>query len=63
MILEVSRRIGLAGKLSEEIPALSGPPHHDGATTPRRAWSLFCQSDKADLRSLAEAALPNLYWA
>lgn len=63
MILEVSRRISLAGKISEGIPALSGPPQHVAAATPRRAQELISQSDTADLRSLAQAALPNLYWA
>ena len=63
MILEASRRLGLASKLSEGIPALSGPPHHVGATTPRRAKEPMSQSDRVDLRSLTQAALPNLLGA
>jgi hypothetical protein len=60
MILEASRRLGLAGKISEGIPKLSGPPQHVVATTPRRAKEPMSQSDRVDLRSLTQAALPNL---
>ena len=59
-ILEASRRLGLAGEISEGIPKLSGPPQHVVATTPRRAKEPMSQSDRVDLRSLAQAALPNL---
>jgi hypothetical protein len=62
-ILEVSRQLSLTGKISEGMPALSGPSPHEAANLHAERRSLFCQSDKADFRSLAEAALPNLFWA
>lgn len=57
MDLEVSRGADLASKLSEETPALSGSPHHAGATL--HAEESVTQSDKTLLRVCRQAALPN----
>ena len=63
MILEVSREADLASKLSEDTPDAIGFATPCRCHTPRRAKESVTQSDKADFRSLAEAALPNLFWA
>ena len=62
-ILEVSREADLASKFSEEMPYAIGFATPFWCQSPRRASESATQSNNADLRSLAEAALPNFFWA
>ena len=63
MNLEVSRGVDLASKFSEESPVDT-----IGVATPFRCHGpcraeLISQSNRVDLRSLAQAALPNVFRA